>query len=90
MEGDVEADTEVLDELLVGVGFCSAKVMIDVCGGEADAERVARDGVGGVKGEKEGDRVGTPGDGNRNAIPGFDVGVVEGESGLGRHPTPSY
>jgi hypothetical protein len=32
VEGDVEADAEVFDELLVGVGFFAAEVVVDVDG----------------------------------------------------------
>ena len=38
VEGDFEAGAEVGDELLVGVGFCAADAVVDVDGGEADAE----------------------------------------------------
>jgi len=30
VEGDVEADAEVFDELLVGIGFFAAKIVVDV------------------------------------------------------------
>ena len=32
MEGDVEADAEVFDELLVGVGFLAAEIVVDMDG----------------------------------------------------------
>ncbi len=32
VEGDVEADAEVFDETLIGVGFFAAKAMVDVDG----------------------------------------------------------
>jgi hypothetical protein len=38
MEGDVEGDAEVFDELLVGVGFFAAEVVVDVDCGDAYAE----------------------------------------------------
>ncbi len=41
VEGDVEGDAEVFDELLVGVGFFAAEVVVDVDGGEAYSEGVA-------------------------------------------------
>jgi hypothetical protein len=41
VEGDVEADAEVFDEALVGVGFFAAEVMVDVNGAEAHAEGVS-------------------------------------------------
>ncbi len=71
--------------MLVGVGFGSAKVVIDVDGAEADAEGFARGGVGGVEGEEESDRVGTARDGDAEAVSGFDVGAVEGEGGRYGH-----
>jgi hypothetical protein len=53
VEGDVEGDAEVFDELLVGVRFFGAEVVVDVDGGEAYAEPAAWDGVGGVESEEE-------------------------------------
>ena len=53
VEGDVEADAEVFDELLVGVGFFAAEIVVDVNGGEAYAEGFAGGGVGCVEGEEE-------------------------------------
>ena len=38
MERNVERDAEVFDEVLVGVGFFAAEAVMDVDGGEADAE----------------------------------------------------
>ena len=81
VEGDFEADAEVFDELLVGVGFFAAEAVVDVDGGEAYAEGVAFGGVGGVEGEEEGYGVGSAGDGDADAVSGFDVGAVEGEGG---------
>jgi hypothetical protein len=81
VEENVELDAEVFDEALVGVGFCSAKTVVDVDGAEADAEGFARGGVGGVEGEEEGDGVGAAGDGDADAVSGFDVGAIEGEGG---------
>jgi len=77
VEGDVESDAEVLDELLVGVGFFGAEVMVDVDGGEAHSEGVAGGGIGGVEGEEEGYGVGSAGDCDGDAVSGFDVGAVE-------------
>jgi len=57
VEGDVVGDAEVLDEALVGVGLGAAKAVMNVDGGEADAEGFAGGGVGGLEGEKEGDGV---------------------------------
>ena len=54
VKGDVEVGAEVFDETLVGVGFFAAQAMVDVDGGEADAEGFVRGGVGGVEGEEEG------------------------------------
>jgi hypothetical protein len=50
VERDVEGDAEVFDELLVGVGFFGAEMVVDVDGGEAYSEGVARNGVGCVEG----------------------------------------
>ncbi len=80
VEGNVEADAEVSDELLVAVGFCAAKAVMDVGGAQADAEGFARGGVGGVEGEEESDRVCAAGDGNADAVAGLDVGAIEGET----------
>ena len=81
VEGDVEVDAEVFDELLVGVGFFAAEVVVDVDGGEADAERVALGGVGCVEGEEEGDGVGSAGDGDAEAVAGFDLVRSKGSVG---------
>jgi hypothetical protein len=53
VEGDVEGDAEVFDELLVGVGLFPAEVVVDVDGGEAYSEGFAWSGVGCVEGEEE-------------------------------------
>jgi hypothetical protein len=50
VEGDVEGDAEVFDELLVGVGFFGAEVVVDVDGREAYAEGVTLGFVCGVEG----------------------------------------
>jgi hypothetical protein len=86
VEGDVEADAEVFDELLVGVGFFAAKVVVDVDCGEAYAEGLTWGGVGCVKSEEECDGVSTAGDCDADAVSGFDVGAVEGK---GEHPLHS-
>jgi hypothetical protein len=54
VERDVEGDAEIGDEGLVGIGFRTAEGVVDVDGGEADAERVAGEGVGGVEQAKKG------------------------------------
>jgi hypothetical protein len=74
MEGDVVRDAEIFDEALVGIGFFAAQAVVDVGGGEADAEGLAC----GVEGEEESDGVGTAGDGYAEAVAGLDVGAVEG------------
>jgi hypothetical protein len=81
VEGDVEGDAEVFDKLLVGVGFCAAKMVVDMGCGEADAEPAAGGGVGGVESEEESDGVCSAGEGDGDAVSGFDVGTVEGEGG---------
>jgi hypothetical protein len=45
MQGDFKAAAEVFDEGLVGVRFVAAQGVVDVYGGEANAERVAGKGV---------------------------------------------
>ena len=85
VEGDVEADAEVFDELLVGVGFFAAEVVVDVDGGEADAEGVVFGGVGGVEGEEEGYGVGSAGDGDAEAVAGLDVGGGRREARWASH-----
>ena len=52
VEWEVEADTEVFDKLLIGVGLCSAETVMDMDGAEAYAEGFTEGGVGGVKGEQ--------------------------------------
>jgi hypothetical protein len=84
MEGDVETDAEVFDETLVGVGFRSAKTVVDVDGTEAYAEGLSSGGVGCVEGEEESDGVCSAGDGDADAVARFDVRAIEGE--LGGHP----
>jgi hypothetical protein len=84
VEGDVEGDAKVFDESLVDVGFFAAELMVDVNGGEAYAEGFAGGGVGGVEGEEERYGVGAAGDGDADAVSGFDLCAVEGE-GEQRH-----
>jgi hypothetical protein len=85
---DVELNAEVLNEGEVGVGFgCFADAVMDVDGGEADAESVTLGCIGLVKSEQEGDGVGSSGDGDAYAIAGADVFAVEGECGCNRHET---
>jgi hypothetical protein len=80
VDGNVESDAEILDELLVGIGFFAAEVVVDVDSGEAYAERVAGSGVGGVEGEEEGDGVCTAGDGDADTVAGLNVGAIEREA----------
>jgi hypothetical protein len=80
VEGDAEADAEILDELLISVGFFAAEVVVDVDSGEAYAERVVFGGVGGVEGEEEGDGVCTTGDGDADTVAGLCVGAIEREA----------
>jgi hypothetical protein len=79
VEGNVKAGAEGFDELVVGGGFFGGTdAVVDVGGAEADAEGFAWGGVGCVEGEEEGDGVGSAGDGDADAIAGFDDGAVEG------------
>mgnify|MGYP001557070788 CR=1 FL=1 len=81
VEGDFEADAEVFGEALVGIGLFVADAVMDMDGGEADAEGVVFGSVGGVEGEEEGYGVGSAGEGDAEAVAGLDVGAVEGERG---------
>ena len=91
VEGNVEAGAEGFDKLLVGGGlFRIADSVVDVGGAEADAEGFAGGGVGGVEGEEEGDGVRAAGEGNADAVAGFDVGAVKGQWGGSWHELPSY
>ncbi len=87
MERDVVGDAEVFNEMLVGVRFFSAQAVVDVDCGEADAERVACGGIGGVEVQEESDGVCSARDGYAETIAGLDLCAVEGEGGLGRHAT---
>jgi len=84
MEGDVVGEAEVFDEALVGVGLVAAEAVMDVDGGEADAQGLACGVVCGVDGEEEGYGVRAAGDGYADAVAGVDVGAVEGK-GNGLH-----
>jgi hypothetical protein len=55
--------------------------VVDVDGGEADAEGVAVGGVGGVEEEQKGDGVGSAGDGGAEAVAGADGFAAEGKQG---------
>ena len=81
VQRNVEADAEVFDEALVGVGLFAAQAVVDVDGAEADAEGFVGCGVGGVEGEEEGHGIGATGDGYADAVAGTDVGAIEGEWG---------
>ena len=79
VERDFEADAEVFDETLVGVGLGCAEAVIDVDCAQADAESVVPGCIGGVEGQEQGYGVGTAGDGDADAVTGFDVGAIEGD-----------
>jgi hypothetical protein len=89
VEGDVEGDAEVFDELLVGVSFGSAQAVVDVDGAEAYAEGFAGGGVGGVEGKEKSDGVGSAGEGDTDAVTGLDVGAIEDRCGGSWHELPS-
>ena len=80
MEGDGEGLAEVGDEGLIGFGLVGAEGVVDVDGGEADAESGFGEGVGGVKEAEEGGGVGAAGDGDAGAVAG-----AEGRGGEGEH-----
>jgi len=85
MQREFEAGAEVGDEGGVGVGFCATEVVVDVNGGEDDAEGFARLAVGGVEGEEKGDGVCSTRDGAAEAVAGADVFAGEGECGRCGH-----
>ena len=89
VEGDVETDAEVFDELLVGVGFFAAEIVVDVDGAQAYAEGFAGSGVGRVEGEEESYGISTAGDGDADAVSGFDLRAVEEQGGGSWHELPS-
>jgi hypothetical protein len=80
VQRNVELDAEILHEGEVGVGFGGfADVVVDVYGGESNAERVSLRCVGLVKCEEECDGIGSARDGYTDAVAGFDVVAAEGE-----------
>src|SRR5207248_9379581 len=81
VKGDVEADAEIFDELLISVGFFAAKPVVNVDGAETYSEAVAFGCVCGVEGEEEGYGVGPAGDGDADAVAGVDVCAIEGQDG---------
>jgi hypothetical protein len=74
MQRDVEASAEIFDKALIGFGFVAAQGVVDVDGGEADAERALRQGVGRVDEEQQGGGVGAAGDGYGDAVAGGEGG----------------
>jgi hypothetical protein len=81
MQRNIEAAAEGFDKLLVDVGFTGTNPMMDVGGAEADTERVALCGVGGVERKQKGDRVCTAGDGDTDAVAGLDGASIERDCG---------
>ena len=71
-ERDVEAGAETGDEGLVGVGFFAAQTVVDVDGGEAHTEGVARQRVGCVCEEQERGGVGSAREGDGDAVAGLE------------------
>ena len=78
-ERDVFAAAEGAEEVAVPVGFDAAQAVVEVCGGDADAES------GGlvVQGEEEGCAVCAAGDGDGDAGAGGDECDVERKRGRG-------
>jgi hypothetical protein len=89
VERDVESGAEGPNEVLVGVGLGGAESVVDVDGGEAYTECVVLGLVGGMEREQEGYGVGSAGDGDAEAVAGFDGGAVEGERDGSCHELPS-
>jgi hypothetical protein len=85
MQREIEAGAEVGDEGGVGVRLSATEVVVDMNGGEDDAEGFAGLAVGRVEGEEKGDGVGTAGDGAAEAVAGADVFAGEGKCGRGGH-----
>jgi hypothetical protein len=85
VQGDFEAAAEVFDERLIGSGFCAAQGVVDVDGGEADADRVSGQVVGGVQQQEQGGRVGSAGDGAASTVAGAEGGGWKSEHGCSGH-----
>ncbi len=77
VERDAERVAESLDKDKVGVCFSSAEAVVDVDGGETDAEGVTGLGVFGVEKQEEGDGVGATGDCGAEALAGLEVGAIK-------------
>jgi hypothetical protein len=75
VEQDIEACAELLHEGKVSVGIGSAKAVVDMGGGETDAERLA----GGVKRKEQGNGVSSARDGGAEAVAGAKVFAIEDE-----------
>ena len=79
LQRNFQPGTEVRDEDLVRVGFRAPQRVVDVHGGEADAESVARESVGRVDEEQKSSRIGPTGDGEGDAVAGTDGNGWKGE-----------
>jgi hypothetical protein len=90
VEGDVVSNAEVFDEALVCEGLFAAEVVVNVNGGEADAEGVVFGLIRGLEGQEQSYGVSSAGDGDADAVAGADVGAVEGKWESCRHAALSY
>ncbi len=87
VERDGERFAESLDEGQVGVGLFGAEAVLDVDGGESDAECVAGQCVFGVQEQQEGDGICAAGDCGADALAGLEIVAVEGGAWCG-HKRP--
>ncbi len=78
-EGNGEVAAERFNELLVLIGGLAAEAVVDMDGGEAEAQGGLGEVVGGVEGAKKSDGVCAAGEGYGEAGAGGEAGTVEGE-----------
>ncbi len=76
-EGDFQGGAELLDEVEVRVCLRAADPVMDVNGGEPDAERGRVSGIRGVESAKERYGICATGDGDADAFAGPDIGAIE-------------
>lgn len=82
-EGNVQAGAEIADEGFIGVGLGAAQAVVDVDGGENEAQGLLL-GVGVKEGEQEGGGVGPAGEREGDTLAGVEEGAVEAfEAGRG-------
>ncbi len=90
VERNIELETEVLDEVEIGIRFGGfAYAVVNVGGGEADSESVTRGSVRFVQREQQGDGVGAAGDGYADTVTRVNVFTAEGKWRECGHELPS-